>query len=457
MMALRRRSLEARLVVALVGLFVGTAVLTGVVSFIFALEDANELLDGALRQTTSLLMSRQIALPQGASELPGTEPDNDVLIWRYPARRPASSPTLPSPLKAGYQSVEWRGEDWRILVTPFQMGQWVAVAQRMEVRDEIARHSAERALLPWLLLMPLLALLVRRVVKQALLPVRRLAAHVDEHPIERAARLPELDVPTEVEPFVTSIRRLVGQLAAALEQQRRFVGNAAHELRSPVAALQLQAANLERVLVGPVARARMLPLADGIRRIQALLEQLLSMARAQHDSRGSDQLVDLGDMVKRVLPEFLAVAADKTIDLGVDALADAALVVAAPMDIEVVLRNVVGNAVKFCPAGSVVSLSVLVEGDDAVLRVSDNGPGMDDETFQVAFEPFVRGSQVLEPGSGLGLSIVAAIARRLDARVALHPNAPGGGLVFEYRQRRSARGPGASAVDIDGDAVDGDR
>ena len=397
--ARRRRSLEARLVAALVGLFVAAAVLTGAVSFVFAFNDANELLDGALKQTTSLLLSGQVALPEVSSELPGTEPDNDVVIWRRPAARPADARALPSPLKIGYQSVEWRGEDWRVLVTPLPAGRQVAVAQRMEVRDEIARHSAERALLPWLLLMPLPGLLVRRVVRQALAPVRRLAAHVDGHPIERAARLPELGVPTEVEPFVASMRRLVGELATALEQQRRFVANAAHELRSPVAALSIQAANLERVLADPVARARMAPLSEGIRRIQVLLEQLLSMARAQLDRRGSDRPVDLVKLVKRVLPEFLPLAADKAVDLGVDVLADGALVLAAPLDIEVLLRNVVGNALKFCPVESVVTLSVLVDGDDAVLRVADNGPGMDDETLQAAFEPFVRGSQAREPGS----------------------------------------------------------
>jgi signal transduction histidine kinase len=298
----------------------------------------------------------------------------------------------------------------------------------------MARHSAVRTVLPLLLLVPMLALLVRAAVKGALAPVRRLARHVDEYPLDRAAQLPELDVPAELHPFVTSIRGLVGELSLALERQQRFVANAAHELRSPVAALSIQAANLENVLVDPQGRDRMKPLSQGITRLQALLEQLLSMARAQLHRSGSEQNVGLAGLVKEMLAEFVPQAADRGIDLGADNLNEDVQVAADRFDLQLLLRNVIGNALKFCPPGSEVTLSVTADGTQAVLRVIDNGPGMSESSRQLAFEPFFRGPEVREPGSGLGLSIVAAIAERLNGTISLESAGRGPGLVFEYRQ-----------------------
>ena len=452
MSASASRSLESRLLFGLVAVILVTGLFTCTLSFLRALADANEVADGALKETTSLLLGGQVALPAASSVLPGTEPENNVLVWRLP-NAGAADRSVPSieHLDAGLRTVDWRGDGWRVLATPVAHGDWLMVAQRMEVRDEIARHSAVRSVLSLLALLPIVALLVRAVVKSALAPVRRLARHVDEHPLDRAARLPELDVPAELHPFITSIRGLVGELSLALERRQRFVANAAHELRSPVAALSLQAANLENVLADPQARERMQALSQGIVRLQALLEQLLSMARARLRRASAEQRIGLAKLVREVLSEFVPQAADRGIDLGVDRLAEDAEIVADRFDLQLLLRNVIGNALKFCPAGSEVTLSLTVDGTHAVLRVIDNGPGMDDASLQFAFAPFFRGTQAREPGSGLGLSIVAAIAERLDAKVSLEPNPHGAGLVFEFRQSlagaslRTARMPAKKA------------
>ena len=435
MSAAASRSLESRLLVGLVAVILLTGLCTCTLSFVWALADANEVADGALKETTSLLLSGQVALPAVSSVLPGTEPENDVLVWRLSNAGDVQRGVPPiEPVSAGLRTIAWHGDRWRVLATPSARGDWLLVAQRMEVRDEMARHSAVRTVLPLLVLVPLLALLVRVVVKGALAPVRRLARHVDEHPLARAAQLPELDVPAELHPFITSIRGLVSELSLALERQQRFVANAAHELRSPVAALSIQVVNLESVLVDSRARERMQPLSQGIARLQTLLEQLLSMARAQLHRAGTEQRIGLAELVKEMLAEFVPQAADRGIDLGVDDLDEDAAVVADRFDLQLLLRNVIGNALKFCPPGSEVTLSVSVDGTQAVLRVIDNGPGMDEVSRPFAFEPFFRGAGVRQPGSGLGLSIVAVIAERFGAEISLQPCPDGPGLVFEYRQ-----------------------
>ena len=290
-----RHSLQWRLSAGLSAAILLTAVVAGSLSFAWALHDANEMLDGTLQDTTALIASGQMAVPREPAKLPGSEPDNDVLMM------PLSGPGSVSsgiagvlvPLSEGLHTVHWHDQGWRVLVTSVGEGTRVAVAQRTEVRDEIAQHSAIRTLIPLLVLVPILLLIVREVVRRTLKPIVGLARHMDSNGIGPAARLPDVDVPDEIAPFLTSIRRLLQELTDALEQQRRFVANAAHELRSPMAALQLQAANIERVVEGGEARSRVEQLRLGTQRMQHLLEQLLAMARSQAGN-GASEPVRLG-------------------------------------------------------------------------------------------------------------------------------------------------------------------
>ncbi|HKB54735.1 MAG TPA: ATP-binding protein, partial [Ramlibacter sp.] len=308
-----------------------------------------------------------------------------------------------------------------------------AVAQRTEVRDEIAQHSAIRTLTPLLLLIPLLMFLVRQVVRRTLDPVASLARHMDSNAIGPAARLPEVDVPLEIEPFVQSIRRLLQELAETLEQQQRFVANAAHELRSPVAALQLQAANMERVVFGEDALARLEQLQLGIQRMQHLLEQLLSMARSQaeHAQPGP---VRLAEVAREVLAACVPTAQAKAIDLGMDRCDEALRVAGTPVDLTTLLRNAVDNAIKYSPRECAVTVCAYRDGTHAVLSVEDEGPGMTAAHLQRAFEPFYRAPGARDSGSGLGLAIVAAIAKRLGGQATLRPRQQASGMRFEYRQ-----------------------
>jgi two-component system OmpR family sensor kinase len=421
------------------GLFVvivATSAVAGALSFAWALHDANEILDGTLEKTTSLLASGQISVPPAAAELPGTEPDNEMLVLRLPPT-PVRAEDGANPLAAlpdGLQTVRWQGTTWRVLVSRSPGGDRVAVAQQTEVRDEIAQHSAVRTLIPLLLLVPLLILLVREVVRRTLAPVSRLAQYVDGHRIGTATHLPDVGVPLEVQPFVHSVQRLLAELTAALEHQQRFVANAAHELRSPMAALQLQAGNVESVLPDDEARRRLKHLQLGIARMEHLLEQLLSMARSQSPAAGDLQPVNLAAAARELLAELVPAAAAKGVDLGMERCDQDVCVAATPIDIATLLRNVVGNAVKYCPEGAAVSLSVLADGPDAVLVVEDDGPGIGEQHLQRVFEPFYRAAASDQPGSGLGLSIVAAIAQRLGGRVALTAAGAGRGTRFEYRQ-----------------------
>jgi signal transduction histidine kinase len=353
---------------------------------------------------------------------------------------------FPTALRDGLQTIAWSDLQWRVLVTATASGERVAVAQQTEMRDEIAIHSALRTVLPLMGLLPVLVLLMRHVVRRALEPVSRLAAHVDTHPADHAAVLPDVDVPREIQPFVHSIRRLLGELTDTLALQRRFVANAAHELRSPIAALRLQASNVDSVVTDPQARERLGELLEGILRIERLLEQLLAMARSQSGSPGELKAVPLADVARQVLAEHMAGAVAKGIDLGADRCEAGLCILATELDVATLLRNVIGNAVTHCPARSVVTLSLHAEGDEAVIALEDDGPGIPPAHVERVFEPFYRGDATGQPGSGLGLSIVTAIGQRLGGRATLSPGPRGQGLRFEYRQRRADGGASSTSA-----------
>lgn len=437
MKAIARHSLQWRLTFGLIAAILLTGAVAALLSFEWALQDANEILDGALEDTAALIANGQMAFPAHPAQLPGSEPDNETLVVPLGASAAGAQSGMASVLAAlpdGMHTVQWQDRSWRALVRHIGDHQRVGIAQWSESRDEIAQHSALRTLIPLLLLIPVLGWLVREVVRRTLAPVASLARHVDSNALGSAAQLPQADVPLEIEPFVQSIRRLLNELTQALEQQQRFVANAAHELRSPMAALQLQAANLERVVTGDDASARLEQLRRGIQRMQHLLEQLLSMARSEAGA-AERRPVRLADVAKEVLAQCVHAAQERGVDLGMDRSDPDLSVSGSSIDFVTLLRNVVENAVKYGPSGSQVTVSVYRDGDDAILSVEDEGAGIPEAHLARAFEPFYRIPGVQEPGSGLGLAIVAAVAKRLGGHAVLVPRADGAGLRFEYRQQ----------------------
>ncbi len=429
------RSLRWRLTLGLVAAILLTGAIAALLSFEWALQDANEILAGGLADRGEMIASGHMAFPAQPAHLPGSEPDNETLV--VPLDRGAGLQGLAAAMAAlpdGMHTVRWQERSWRVLVRSVDAKGRVGIAQWTEPRDELAQHSALRTLIPLLLLIPVLALLVRDVVRRTFAPVASLARHVDSNAIGLASKLPQLELPQEIEPFVQSIRRLLQDLSEALDRQHRFVANAAHELRSPMAALQLQAANLERVVDGNDPGARLQQLRGGIQRMQRLLEQLLAMACSEAGA-GERVPVLLVEVAREVLAECVAAAQQSGIDLGMDRGDPELRVCGTTFDFVTLLRNVVENAIKYSPRGSLVTVSVYRHGNDATLTVEDEGDGIAEPHLSRVFEPFYRVPGARESGCGLGLAIVAAVADRLGGRAVLTPRTDGVGLRFEYRQQ----------------------
>ncbi|MDD5001649.1 MAG: ATP-binding protein, partial [Thiomonas arsenitoxydans] len=245
--------------------------------------------------------------------------------------------------------------------------------------------------------------------------------------------LPQTDVPQEILPFVHSINRLLQRLNASMEQQRRFVADAAHELRTPIAVLSMQVDNLKPLQLEPQARQRIGALQDGLRRARTVVEQLLSLARSQGEQTTLRQTLDPSGVMREVITDLLPLAESRGIDLGIDR-AEKVEIDTDPAQLYTLLRNAVDNSLRYTPEGGRVDLRVRAEGERAVIEVQDSGPGIAPEQLQRVFDPFVRLPGAQSEGSGLGLSIIRQIALRLGGEVALQ-NAAEGGLILRYSQR----------------------
>jgi len=196
------------------------------------------------------------------------------------------------------------------------------------------------------------------------------------------------------------------------------VADAAHELRSPLTALSLQAERLAQAPMSDEARRRLDTLSGGIDRSRALLEQMLTYARVQNDAGQGETAVRIEAAVTRVIEDLLPLADERRIDLGVGELCDAQVPI-EPFEFSILLKNLVDNAIRYTPADGRVDVSALVDAGAIVLTVSDDGPGLAPEEHEKVFEPFYRqlGSQV--EGSGLGLAIVKAILDRHGGSIVL--------------------------------------
>ena len=429
-----RRRLFVWLSVAIVAMSAAMAAL----SFALAWRDANETADAQLRQLTAALAMQRTVAPSAGRPLDAEDAEAHVVVRALGSGDvdpdPRADVFLPPDLPAGLQTIRAGGVAWRVMVDRNAGGQAFGVAQRLHARDEVARDTAVFTLVPMLFLVPLLLLIVHRLLRQGFGPLVALSAAVDQVDGSRQATLDAAGIPLEAAPLVHAVNRLLRRLGSVLEQQRRMVADAAHELRTPVAATRVQADNLGHEDLPVEARSRLDALQRGLDRTSELIEQLLRLARVQGVAHVAEAPFALDAIVRAVIEETLPLAEAHGVDLGCVRL-DVARVRGDPMHAHALVRNLVDNAVRYTPAGGSVDVGVDVLDGAVEVTVEDTGPGISPAQRERVFEPFFRilGSQ--QPGSGLGLAIARSAAQALGGQVHLGDRHDGrGGLRASYRQ-----------------------
>lgn len=429
-----KESVQFRLSLSLSLTILLVALLAGVFAFASAYDEALELQDNTLRQIGALVERQQMSLhyPDDAAKIAGDNEETRIVVQyladgaRAPGTGDNSLPLpLPTDLADGLSTVSVADEHFRVLVRTTASGQRIAIAQETGSRERDARESAWRGLLPFIVLIPVLLLVMADLVRKLFRPIATLAGQIDQRDEQDMAPVDASALPTEIRPFALAINRLLGRVAKSMETQRRFVADAAHELRSPLTALSLQAERLEAAEMSAPARERLARLRQGIERGRKLIDQLLSLASAQAAAPISGAPVSLHRIYRAVLEDLLPLAEKKQIDLGVDG--EDCSISASETDLLALVKNLADNAVRYTPAGGKVDLLVRREADRILLQVRDNGPGIPAAERERVFDAFYRVPGSQEIGSGLGLSIVSSIASRLGATIELAATDPADG------------------------------
>ncbi|WP_350023132.1 MULTISPECIES: ATP-binding protein [Pseudomonas] len=430
-------SVQLRLSIALSVAVLIVALLAGVFAYVSAFDEALEMQDNTLRQVAALFERQHMTLayPQPGQVVADDNEESRVIVQyladgaRAAADSDADIPLpLPTTLADGLSTLTVGGEPFRVLVKTTSAGLRIAVAQETGARDRDARESAWRGLLPFLILFPVLLLVIADLVRKLFRPIEQLAAEIDLRDEQELHPIDERHLPTEVRPFVRAINRLLLRVTQSMTTQRRFVADAAHELRSPLTALSLQAERLASVEMPSLARERLQLLRRGIERGRKLIDQLLGLASAQSAINGRVEPVSVHGVYRRVLEDLLPLAEDKAIDIGLEGGPDRQVLISQE-DLLTLVKNLVDNAIRYSPQGGRVDLSVAQVQDEILLQVSDSGPGIALAERERVFDPFHRGLGSDEVGSGLGLAIVKAIADRHAGRVWL-----------DYSDQRAKRG-----------------
>ncbi len=401
------RSLRARLFVGMTVVIVLSGCLSAAFAYYWAYSEAIEIQDSSLDQIATFV--RKGSFDSGRP-IRGVDSDSEITVIELPRNGcPSADICRLSESADGLRNASLGGRSVRVLVDTRPDGSRFAVAQTASIRQELASGMAFRILLPILATVPGLMIVTAILIERSLRPMTALARDLDSRPAEDLTALAPTGTPDELGPFIASINGLFARLADLIERQKRFVADAAHELRTPVTALTLQVENLDAVSLPPESRRRMLALRSGMKRTKHLLEQMLSLAR--HDAVGPERRVEpisLDEAVRTAVADLLPAAALRQVDMGFEHFSPVAVAIDA-VAIAALVRNVVDNAVRYTPPGGRVDICVYRDGTYAVFQVDDTGPGIPASDLDRIFEPFFRGARPDADGTGLGLAIVKRI------------------------------------------------
>jgi two-component system, OmpR family, sensor kinase len=426
-------SIRRNLLLALLSALVLVGLAATATTWFAARNEADELFDYQLRQM-ALSLRDQTLQSQTGGVFPDLDYDFIVQVWDPSGSRLyLSNQNISLPQgEPGFETVSMSGEDWRVF-TLANGTNTIQVAQPMSLRRDRAASIALRILVPVFASIPLFALLIWLIVGRGLHPLRSVTRAIGARAPSSLEPLPQQGLPSEIQPMVAQLNGLLARLAEAIETQRRFTADAAHELRSPLTALQLQIQLVERAQSAEERREMLEQLKAGARRAARLVEQLLTMARLEPEAaRRARGDVALDRLAASVVADFETLAGAKGVEMRLGRIEPAQ--VAGDQDaLRILLGNLVDNAIRYTSAGGSVMLDVFALDGNAVLAVTDTGPGIAPEERQRVFDRFYRIPGSAAQGSGLGLAIVKQIAASHGAAIELGERDAGHGLRVTVR------------------------
>lgn len=435
-------SLRRRLLGLLLGGVAAAWLVTMVFSYIDAHHEVDELFDAQLAQAAQTLLA--LASHDEGDDI---EDLGEVThkyqrrlrfqIWRIDGKllmRSKNAPETPLTTAPGFSETRDGEGHWR------HFSQWnderglqVQVSENHHIRDDLIGHIAWRLLFPALFGLPLIGLWVWLATRQGLASLDGIARQIASRAPQQLQPLTPNAAPEEIRTMLEALNGLFQRVDTALEAERRFTADAAHELRTPLAALQAQLQVALRARDSDERDRSLTQLQSGLTRASHLVDQMLQLARLDPESGLPDpQPVDLASQAESVCADLGPLILGKNIDFDLEAAAGCTVIGQAEW-LRVLIRNLVDNAVRYTPESGLVRVSLSHIDQQCQLTVSDSGPGIPVDEREMVLHRFHRLDPGGQPGSGLGLAIVARIAELHGARLELGTSETGSGLKITVR------------------------
>lgn len=417
-----KHSLQLQLSLTITALLLIIALISGSLSFYETYHQTHKIQDDLLRQIAAYINPDQ-PLPKSQKS------KNDARIHiRTSTQQAPDKKALPpaSHLPDGFHTLtEADGDDtYRVYITTTEQGK-IIIYQENEYRDDLAQSIAWHSTIPILATIPLAIALLVWQIRRALRPLRQQSQELQQRQAANLAPLNPQAAPSEIQGFIHAINQLLNRTHQAMQQQQRFIADAAHELRTPTTALSLQAERLSEHNLPPELKEQIGSLKTTIQRSHQLQEQLLTLARSQaspeqpNSEQAQTPSTPIQPIFQRIIQDLHPLAQAKDQDIGVTSSENPSLPI-NEIDLYTLVKTFADNAIRYTPRGSQIDLSTQSWQGSTILIIEDNGNGIPPAERQRVFDPFYRILGSGEQGTGLGLSIAQTIVQHHGGTISLH-------------------------------------
>lgn len=419
------RSIRQRLLwlTSIFALLLGAVLLT--TGYRTALHESNEILDAQMRFLAEHSAGQQINTGVKTLNIGNEYHEQNFRLEISPIL------TVGRRMDTGFYNREFDGKPWRsyILLTKEHR---IEVSQSQQVRQRFALELAGIMLLPYVLILPIALWLLNWIIAKGLAPLDQFKNEIVQRDSQDLSAINHNEYPIELHATIIEMNRLLERILRAQQEQQQFVADAAHELRTPITALNLQA----QLLLSQFPEHRALHgLNQGLARIQHLVAQLLALARQDSGLSTAEPLqrFQLNHVALNCVEQLMNVALQKNLDLGFSHN-QSVQIYSEQNTLHSIIFNLLDNAIKYSPTGGVINIAIFKDDQNcATLMVEDSGPGIAVEQYDQVLQRFYRVHHHLEMGSGLGLSIVQRACQRLGAQLTLGKSEELGGLKVQIK------------------------
>ncbi|EXA64063.1 his Kinase A domain protein [Acinetobacter baumannii 348935] len=429
----KRYSLQKRLIIyiSLFSVVLGCVLIFA--AYQIALEEINEVLDKQMQSLAERIAENHPEPLQSEIDLEKQYSEEDLFvdIWSYTDTTLHPQDVLVASVKkAGFYTHQTPYGTWLTYIIPGDQLQ-IQVSQQKNVRQDLALELAVNMFLPYVLFLPFAIFGLSWVIRRNFQPLIDFKTELASRKAQELKPIEMKEYPLELEPTIQEMNYLFGRISLAQQEQRQFVADSAHELRTPLTALNLQL----QILLQQFPQSDALHnLSLGILRMQHLVNQLLSLAKQDVTEGLTEpvQSLSLNQMTVACIEQLIQLALQKEIDLGVEQQQEL-LIQGQASALHSIIYNLIDNAIKYSPEHGVINVSILQQGQQAILQIEDSGAGIDPAQFNQIRQRFYRVHNHAEIGSGLGLSIVDKATERLGGTLEFSKSSSLGGLCVQVK------------------------